>query len=535
MLAAGVATVPPAAPRADVGSWRQARPALAGAFHVHTNRSDGSGSIDDVAAAASRAGLQFVIVTDHGDGTGLERPAYRSGVLMIDGVEIRTIAGHYAAVGMETSPYPLGGEAHGVIEDVARLGGFGVVAHGDSPKPDLQWTDPLAGEDAVEWVNLDSVWRQATNAQVARAVVGYWFRPPETLALPMARPDDTLDRFDAHARSHRVLALAATDAHGTLASSYEACFRAMSTRVELPAPLRGDASADARGVIAALRAGHHYSVVDAVARPSAFEFVGLGGRAVVRTGDIVPVGHPLTLVSRIAGPPGTMQSLLRDGVVIAETTESELVHHSDGRRGVYRVEARLVSAAGRRAMPFVVSNPMFVGLPGGTHSRAVTAAHAADLIAPAVKSLVWHTEHDSSSSAAPSHDPSIPELRLRFALGGGAPQDQFAALVLPVPAGFAKYDRISMHASASAPLRLSVQLRELGNRNPPRWRRSIYLDETPRTISVSFSDMTPVAPNVTARVPASAIGGLMLVVETTNTTPGTKGSVVFSSLTLEAS
>ena len=40
-----------------------------GAFHVHTNRSDGSGSVEEVAAAARSAGLQFVIFTDHGNGT----------------------------------------------------------------------------------------------------------------------------------------------------------------------------------------------------------------------------------------------------------------------------------------------------------------------------------------------------------------------------------------------------------------------------------------------------------------------------------
>ena len=45
------------------------RPTARGSFHIHTNRSDGSGSPDDVAAAAARAGLNFIIVTDHGDGT----------------------------------------------------------------------------------------------------------------------------------------------------------------------------------------------------------------------------------------------------------------------------------------------------------------------------------------------------------------------------------------------------------------------------------------------------------------------------------
>ena len=58
-----------------------------GTVHVHTLRSDGSGTVDDVAAAAGRAGLDFVIISDHGDATRTPlAPAYRHGVLCIDAV-----------------------------------------------------------------------------------------------------------------------------------------------------------------------------------------------------------------------------------------------------------------------------------------------------------------------------------------------------------------------------------------------------------------------------------------------------------------
>src|SRR5688500_6272709 len=66
-----------------------------GAYHIHTSRSDGSGSIEDVASAAAKAALQFVVVTDHGDATRPpEPPRYVHGVLVIDAVEISTMAGH---------------------------------------------------------------------------------------------------------------------------------------------------------------------------------------------------------------------------------------------------------------------------------------------------------------------------------------------------------------------------------------------------------------------------------------------------------
>src|SRR6186997_1052166 len=132
----------------------QADGTIPGAIHVHTNRSDGLSGPDEIAAAAARAGLKFVVFTDHGDATRrLDPPAYRSGVLALDGVEISTNGGHYMALDMPPSPYPLGGDARDVVEDVRRLGGLGIAAHPDSPKPELRWRAWTAPFDGMEFLN----------------------------------------------------------------------------------------------------------------------------------------------------------------------------------------------------------------------------------------------------------------------------------------------------------------------------------------------------------------------------------------------
>ena len=117
--------------------------AVPGMLHIHTNRSDGTSGPDDIAAAAARAGLKFIVFTDHGDGTRVpDPPQYRSGVLCLDGVEISTTGGHYVAIGMPASPYPFGGEPRDVVEDVKRLGGFGIAAQFLRlvQSPIAQWT-----------------------------------------------------------------------------------------------------------------------------------------------------------------------------------------------------------------------------------------------------------------------------------------------------------------------------------------------------------------------------------------------------------
>src|SRR5262245_27659447 len=172
---------------------------IPGILHVHTNRSDGQGSPDDVAAAAARAGLKFLVFTDHGDATRPpDPPSYRSGVLCLDGVEISTTGGHYVALDMPAAPYPLAGEPRDVVEDVRRLGGFGIAAHADSPKPELLWRDWDAPIDGVELLNPDTTWRiwaqQAAGGgdgrwrarrRLALSLLDYPVRPAETIASLM--------------------------------------------------------------------------------------------------------------------------------------------------------------------------------------------------------------------------------------------------------------------------------------------------------------------------------------------------------------
>src|SRR5262245_33706883 len=216
LVAAGVFLflIAPSAPESvDLGAWRElAARTVPGAYHVHTTRSDGHGDKAAVAAAAGRAGLKFVILTDHGDGTRPpDPPEYVGGVLILDAVEISTEDGHYVALDMPRAPYPLGGFGESVVEDVHRLGGFGIAAHPDSPKPARRWTDPSAPIDGIEWLNADSEWRDEPRGRLVRAGLAYFLRPAAALATLLDRPS-TLDRWDALLRSRRVVAIGGVDA-----------------------------------------------------------------------------------------------------------------------------------------------------------------------------------------------------------------------------------------------------------------------------------------------------------------------------------
>src|SRR5262245_27370983 len=309
---------------------------IAGVVHVHTNRSDGLSSPDEIAVMAARAGLQFVVFTDHGDGTRRpDPPMYRSGVLCVDAVEISTNGGHLVALGLPATPYPYAGETREVLEDVHRLGGFGIAAHPDSPKADLLWRDWDLPMDGVEIVNLDTAWRKhlpqagwRPTLHLLAALGTYLVRPPETIASLLGDDGSLLAAWHAFAKRRRASVFAGADAHARLelrdsapgdnrmslaVPGYEAVFRTLAMHVRPERPLAGDAEADARLLLDALERGAAFVAVDAIFGPPAFEFSATAGGTTVHPGDHVKVTGPASLTIRTNAPPTFTTTIWRDG------------------------------------------------------------------------------------------------------------------------------------------------------------------------------------------------------------------------------
>ncbi len=480
--------------------------------------------MEDIAAAARDAGLQFVVFTDHGDGTRApEPPAYRHGVLTIDGVEISTSGGHYAVLGMAQSPYPLAGEPRDVVEDVARLGGFGVVAHGDSPRNDLGWTDWTAAVNGLEWLSLDTAWRRASTATLARAFTTYWFRPGETLGALLSPPADLIARFDALTQTRRVVSLASTDAHGPVLPSYEACFRTMTTRVQLDAPLTGDPARDGKTIVDALRDGRHFTAIDGLGEPAEFTFAGSVAGSGVRadSGGVLPSGQDVIFEVRATGADDAEIVLRRNGEIVRRGRTEAMIYQADGRAATYRVEVHVPGSA----VPWILSNPIYVGLPVSPPLPPLATPSTTVL---RVDRRQWGVGHDPTSSAVFEPVSDRPDaVVFRYRLGDERPGTQSASLMAPIPADLAGYAGLTFEATASAPMRVGVQLVQEEGGIWSRWHRSVFLDRDPRPITVLFRDMTPVSP-AEGPPPLKSIQALVFVVDANNTKPGARGEIIFN-------
>jgi hypothetical protein len=518
-----------------------------GAYHIHTSRSDGTGTIDEVAAAAARAGLSFVILTDHGDGTRVpDAPIYRYGVLCIDAVEIGSDGGHIVALGLSGgAPYPLAGDPRDVVDDVHRMGGAAVLAHPDSPRPGLSFRSPVQSFDGIEWLNVDSEWRDDRPLVLARAALQSMFRAPEVIAGLFQRPARTLQRWDNALQQRRVFALAALDAHaritwrgdeeprgGTVLArpSYEAMFRTVNQAVVLPSPLTGQVASDASEVLGAIRDGRTFSIISAFAGPAHLRFrAERDGKTVEMGGTIDSVGGPLALTAEVPEAPGAVVTLLEDGRAIARAS-GRLRHNVVTPGRAYRVEVSLPGFP----TPWIVSNSITVATGPVAGPPTVPTPVSPGRVVPVPADARWQVERDETSTGAVSVQEDA--VRLVFQLGAGQPHGQYAALVSSIGGeagnGETGFDRVTFVARASRPMRISLQARLARGKDGERWRRSVYVDATPRTITVRLEDLAPVGVTTTRRPHVAPIEGLLVVVDTVNTKPGTAGELWISGVVL---
>jgi hypothetical protein len=541
--AVGILTMMPPTERALPAS-AELRAPVRGAIHIHTRRSDGTGTVDDVAAAASRAGLNFIVLTDHGDGTREpDSPAYRHGVLCIDAVEISTAHGHLVALGLPRAPYSLGGEARDVVEDVRRLGGMAIAAHPSSARAQLRWTDWNVDLDGLEWANADSEWRDEPLLTFARTLLTYPFRRPEALATLLDRPQEAFERWDALSRERPIVAVAASDAHARIAltslgdpydnrisihlPSYESIFRTFSIAIPGLA-LTGEAKSDSRAVLDAIRRGGVYSSIDALAGPVALSFSASDPDGSVAMGQDLIMKGPTMLVVQTNSPESATITLLRNGQPLKSGAGPRLEYQAS-EAGVYRVEMQWPGAPGQPPVPWVVTNPIYL----------LNHARPAETIAPPEMpkqldtryangpATAWHVENSTRSRGALDVVPSVggTQLLFRYALGGTEEEGPFAALSMTVPEGLANYGRLVFTAQSSRPTRIWVQLRAPGQGQGRSWHQSAYVDETPRTLIVPFDAMQPLESTTTGSVDLPQVRDILFVVDTINTRPGVSGQL----------
>jgi hypothetical protein len=332
---------------------------LRGVYHVHSQLSDGKGSIEDIASAATRAGLQFVILTDH-NLVELPPPRFVAGVLIISATELSTPYGHVVALDLARGPTEAERQADNLFERIHQQGGAAFLAHPIQRRN--PWRDPVGAKqaDGMELYSGDSLFREALRRPftvLLPALGTYVVRPAWGLWMLVRESGPTEELLLNLSRERRISGLCSPDAHGW--PSYDAAFRALSLYLEVSEPLPADPIEAARRVTGALRAGAFHCGLGDWASADGFHFQGeLDEKREARVGTTLQLQLP-------PSPPGRVKVRVFGGGRLLEDGAPRLLLE---RPGPLWVEVWVEPEGGAPAQgwrPWIVTSPLSV-VPSGS-------------------------------------------------------------------------------------------------------------------------------------------------------------------------
>jgi hypothetical protein len=347
-----------------------------GNLHVHTTYSDGHGTHDQIALAALKAGLDFVVITDHNIWTG-GYDGYRylvdRRVLLLTGEEIHDQArepqkNHLLVYETRQELAPYAREPQRLINKVKEVGGLSFIAHPRDPaapsigEPDLSWVD----WDAQNFTGLE-IWNYMSEFKshlksIPRAIF-YAYNPALTAMGPFP---EVLERWDQLLiAGKRVVAIGGADAHATpirkgplfrVIFPYEWLFKAVNTHILTKEPLTGDAELDRKRLFDNLARGHCFVGFDLPASTRGFRFTAQGDGSQAIMGDRISARFGVTLQMKLPNRADIL--LLRNGEQIRQWKDSEAAVHTVTEAGAYRVEVYRFFQGKQRG--WIFSNPIFV-------------------------------------------------------------------------------------------------------------------------------------------------------------------------------
>jgi len=328
---------------------------IVGAYHIHTTHSDGRKSVDEVARIAARQGLDFIIVTDHGNPNraSFRSQGWREGVLVLAGTEISSNRGHLVGLGFENVDEDFSPNAEEAAYQLRSQGGFSVIAH---PYSKTSWTwGQTVAYGGIEIISADGVLKRDIVPSIP-----YWpallFKPRFMLCKILKRPEKNLRKWDALCEDLPVYGYYSVDAH----FFYGLLFSSLRVHLPLGTALSKDFDKARQQVFGALSRGYFYSAVDAAALSDGFHFW------MESETEVIPMGSTSSLESNtvlhVQLPPGIKAHTraVRNGQTIHQSDEASL-SYGISLPGIYRVEVYLREKTPlRRDVPWILSNPIFL-------------------------------------------------------------------------------------------------------------------------------------------------------------------------------
>ena len=333
-----------------------------GAIHIHTLYSDGTGDIGTITNSAKKAGLNWVIITDHNNFDAQE--GIINGIYVIRGEEISPDYGnHYIALGINKL-IPPSDNCQDNVDMVKINGGFGFAAHPDesdqrknSHKP-LKWTDKNIIPDGIEIWNLFSQWGDKYDERnIFTMAYSYLFKQ-NLITKPYQKTLEWWDELNSK-NGKIVPAIAGSDAHEFKISkyiipvkvlSYEYSFKTIINQIHLSEELSQDFEKAKEQILNALKNGNNIIANISVCKDIPQIYISNKNKT-AQSGNIIKLDNDTYI--NVECNRKTKITVVKDGIKI-NTTNSENLKLKLSEFGKYRVEAEL------NGKGYAYSNPIIV-------------------------------------------------------------------------------------------------------------------------------------------------------------------------------
>jgi hypothetical protein len=349
---------------------------IIGNLHVHTRYSDGHGRHEDVARAALKAGLDFVVVTDHNVWvSGMDDYYYLGSerVLLLTGEEVHDQSrkpqkNHLLIYEAQRELAQFAQRPQTLIDQAVESGGICFLAHPTDPaapafhEDDLSWVDwDVRGYHGLELWNFMSEFKSLLKNKPQ--ALFYAFNPALIASGPFS---ETLSRWDQLlSEGRQVSAIGGSDAHGTpmnmgpirrVIFPYDFLFQAVNTHVNIPEPLSGDIQRDRERIFTSVRRGQSFIGYDLPASTRGFRFNAQSEQGEVSMGESIKIRFGVTL--QIRAPLPASIRLIHNGQEYKRWDATPTAVHTVNEPGAYRVEVHLPFRG--RLRGWIYSNPIYL-------------------------------------------------------------------------------------------------------------------------------------------------------------------------------
>jgi hypothetical protein len=372
-VATGLRYTPYSAHRSDAYLWC--------VYHVHSNLSDGLQSPVEIARQARAAGVSLVLLTDHGR-PNVASSRYREtigGVTVIGGSEATLPDGHFTFFGASQAPgFRVSSFPPEAMQDARSWGAFPVLAYPDDRRYGWHYWNADLHPGGIEILNLFTSLRRTSLAERLQLALFYPFSRYYFLKT-ISFPSESIAHWDEFLQHDRTWGFVASDAHGGFHITKFLPIKLPSYADTFSFVAMGIDKRHSRDPEAAIRKGDFFNCVRGAAEPEKFEFSAQIGAQYFPTGSDAPAGADLH-VTADAKSQVIRLVLKKNGAAIGEAVADHL-DLQNAAPGVYRVEAYLLHHPLLRAdVPWIISNPIFVGVSRESSQPAPTATQTAHAV-----------------------------------------------------------------------------------------------------------------------------------------------------------